>query len=320
MDYKDYYKILGVEKGASQEEIKKAYRKLAVKYHPDKNKGDRAAEEKFKEISEANNVLSDPQKRKEYDELGSNWSRYQRPGGAGGFDWTEFSRQHRGQQGQRGFDFGDVFEGAGSGRRGGGFSDFFQTFFGGGMFGGGERRAEHNAGAHLKAEMEIKLEHAYHGTAQIITLHEQPIRIRLKPGIEHGQTLKIKGKGEPGVFGGPAGDLYLKVLIAEDPNFTRKGDDLYANLPIDLYTALLGGKVTVNTLSGPVSMQLPELTPNGKVLRLKEKGMPRYNQEGQFGDLYVTVQVELPKQLSPEERELFEKLRGLNAHEYAGTT
>lgn len=321
MDYKDYYKVLGVAKGASQEEIKKAYRKLAVKYHPDKNKGDKVAEEKFKEISEANNVLSDPEKRRQYDELGSNWNRYQQTGGPGGFNWSEYARRQGGHQ-HRAYDFSEVFEGAspGGGGRRGGFSDFFQSFFGGGFEGGGRQAGSVNRGADLRAQMEISLQDAYQGATHQFNLDGQQLRIKLKPGIEDQQTLKLAGKGAPGLSGGPAGDLYLTINVKKHPDFERKGDDLYTHAKVDLYTAVLGGKVNIMTLSGPVNMQLPEATQNEKVLRLREKGMPRYNKPGHFGDLYVTIQVELPGKLSAEEKQLFEKLRSLNEHKYAGTT
>ena len=319
MDYKDYYKILGVSKTASQEEIKKAYRKLAVKYHPDKNKGDKAAEEKFKEISEANNVLSDPEKRKQYDELGSNWNRYQQTGGAGGFNWSEYARQQGGRTYQS-YDFGDAFEGAGrSGGGRGGFSDFFQSFFSGGFEGSSSRQSSAFRGQDLQTELGITLQQAYEGITHVMNVHGNQMRIKLKPGIEDKQTLKLKGKGAPGINGGPAGDLYLTVYVAKHPQFERRGDDLYLDLPVDLYTAVLGGKVNVSTLSGPVTMQLPELTQNGKVLRLRDKGMPKYNQPGQFGDLYVSVKVELPSQLSAEEKHLFEELKRLKEQKYAGT-
>lgn len=322
MDYKDYYKVLGVSKTASQEEIKKSYRKLAVKYHPDKNKGDKASEDKFKEISEAYNVLSDPEKRRQYDELGSNWNRYQQRGGPGGFNWSEYARQQGGGAYQQTYDFNDVFEGAGNGGgRKGGFSDFFQSFFGGGGFdpAGGGRQTAAFKGQDLQAEMAISLEDAYRGITHIMNVHGQQMRIKLKPGIEDKQTLKLAGKGAPGIHGGTPGDLYLTVYVGKHPQFERKGDDLYLDLSVELYTSILGGKVTVPTLSGPVNMQLPEGTQNGKVLRLREKGMPRYNKSGQFGDLYVRVQVELPVQLSAEEKQLFEKLKSLKEQKYAGT-
>lgn len=319
MDYKDYYKILGVSKAASQEEIKKAYRKLAVKYHPDKNKGDKTAEEKFKELSEANNVLSDPDKRRQYDELGSNWNRYQQTGGAGGFNWSEYARRQQAGRTYQSYDFGDAFGGGAKSSGRGGFSDFFQNFFGGGFEGAGSRQSAAFKGQDLQSEMAISFQDAYDGTTHVMSVHGEQMRIKLKPGIEDKQTLKLKGKGAPGVNGGQAGDLYLTIHVAPHPQFERRGDDLHTDLPVDLYTALLGGKITVNTMSGPVNMQIPALTQNGKVLRLREKGMPRYNQSGQFGDLYVRVQVELPSQLSNEEKQIFEELRRLKEQKYAGT-
>jgi curved DNA-binding protein len=321
MEYKDYYKVLGVEKTASQEEIKKAYRKLAVKYHPDKNKGDKAAEEKFKEISEAYNVLSDPEKRKQYDQLGANWNRYQQAGGeASGFDWSQYAGRGGGQR-QYEFegDFGDFFGGGGAG----GFSDFFQNIFGGGFAGaGGAGRADRSAGfkgQDLQASMEISLEEAYSGSTRSFTLEGRPLRIKLKPGIEDGQTLRLKGKGAAAP-GGQPGDLFLTIRVAEHPRFRREGYDLYTQVSADLYTAILGGKVTIPTLSGAVKLNLAPRTPNDKVLRLKGKGMPLYGRPAEHGDLYVTVKVELPQDLTAEEEQLFAKLRDLKQKKYAATS
>lgn len=321
MDYKDYYKILGVSKTASQEEIKKAYRKLAVKYHPDKNKGDKVAEEKFKEISEANNVLSDPEKRKQYDQLGSSWNQYRQAGGdPSGFDWSQYARQYGGGAGgqtQYEFqgDFGDFFAGGG-----GGFSDFFQNIFGGG-FGQGGRRSGATAfkGQDYKASIEISLEEAFSGTTRSFTIDGKQLRLKLKPGIEDGQTLRLKGKGAPGPQGGQPGDLYLTIQVAQSSQFRREGKNLYTTVEVDLYTAILGGKIIVPTLSGPVKLALAPHTPNDKVLRLKGKGMPEYGRPSELGDLYVTVKVELPQKLSAEEEELFRQLRDLKEKKYAGT-
>lgn len=320
MDYKDYYKTLGVSKTASQEEIKKTYRKLAVKYHPDKNKGDKAAEEKFKEISEAYNVLGDPEKRKQYDQLGSNWNQYRKAGGdPSGFDWSKYAGQNRGGQQQYEFqgDFGDFFGGGG---RGGGFSDFFQNMFGGGFGQPGGSYGPGSAGLKgqdYQASLAISLEEAYSGTTRSFAVNGKQLRIKLKPGIEDGQTLKLKGKGAPGPQGGQAGDLYLTIGVAEKPGFRREGKDLYTTATTDLYTAILGGKITVPALSGPVAVPLAPYTPNEKVLRLRGKGMPEYGKPEVKGDLYVTVKVELPKQLSAEEEDLFRQLKDLKQRKYA---
>ncbi len=323
MEYKDYYNVLGVAKAASQEDIKKAYRKLAVKYHPDKNKGDKVSEDKFKEISEAYNVLGDPEKRKQYDQLGANWSQYSKAGGdPNGFDWSRYSRQY-GNSGQAGYgfegDFGDFFGNTGGAGAGGGFSDFFQNIFGGG-FGGGRRSARTGGlkGQDFQASLDISLREAYSGAVRSFTISGQQLRIKLKPGIVDGQTLKLKGKGGPAPQGGQAGDLYLTIKIAESPQFKREGNDVRMDVPVDIYTAILGGKITVNTLSGTVNLSLPPRTSNEKVLRLKGKGMPLYGKAGQFGDLYVKVKVELPQDLTAEEEALFRQLKNLKSNKYAG--
>ncbi len=313
MEYKDYYKILGVSKKASQDEIKKAYRKLAVKYHPDKNQGNKAAEERFKEINEAYEVLADPEKRKKYDQLGANWKQYQDAGFAG---------QHFGFGGGRpGGARYYTFEGDPSDLfGGGGFSDFFKAFFGGGM-GGRFRQGGFDTngfgtgsydlpGSDLTGEMHISLQEAYHGTHRIVNLGDEKIRVKIKPGAYDGLKLRVRGKGEKG-RGGKAGDLYLTIRVDKDPVFTRKGDDLYVDLPVDLYTALLGGNVQVRTLDGLVKMQIPEGVRNGQMLRLKGKGMPVYGKHSLHGDLYARVQVVLPQKLSPEQKELLRKMKAL---------
>lgn len=304
MDYKDYYSILGVSKTASQADIKKAYRALAKKYHPDKNKGDKAAEDRFKDISEAYEVLGDENKRKQYDQLGANWRQYQNAGGPG----RGYQSYGGGQQGGGfgGFDADDMFGG-------GGFSDFFQQFFGGG-FGqqqaGGRGQQAHKANDY-EAEMDITLQEAYHGTARLLNLHNQQLRITTKPGVADGQVLRIKGKGAPAVRGGTPGDLYIKVSVKPDPNFERKGDDLYTSLPLDVFTCILGGDAQVQTLTGPLKLKIPAGTQPDKNLRLRGKGMPVYGKPDQYGDLYVKISVKLPGHLSTEERELLERLRDL---------
>jgi curved DNA-binding protein len=305
MEYKDYYKVLGVDKKASTEEIKKAYRKLAVKYHPDKNPGNKQAEEKFKEINEANTVLTDPEKRRQYDELGENW-KYAQQGGNGGFGG---SRTGAGQgRTYTSEEFEDIFGGGGGGS---GFSDFFESLFG--NRGGRSRTA---AGTNYRADLEISLQDAYQGAEKIFELEGQKLRIKLKPGITDGQVIKLKGKGGPGANGGSAGDLLITVKVAEDPTVRREGDDLHMEAPIDLYTAVLGGKASIRTLKGVIKIDIAKGTDSGKVLRLKGLGMPQYNTPGEFGNLYVKVQITVPKNLSERETELFKQLAQLNPSSY----
>ena len=306
MDYKDYYKILGVDKKASQDEIKKAYRKLAVKYHPDKNPGDEAAEEKFKEINEANEVLGDPEKRQKYDELGENWQHFQQGGGQGsGFDWSQWQQQPGGGR--------YYYEGGASDFGDEGFSDFFENIFGGMGGRGGQRRRAQGKGQDYEANMEITLEEAYHGTSRILQLQNQKIRINTKPGTQDGQKLRIKGKGAPGFNGGPAGDLFINVSVLPHSLYQRKGNDLIQKINVDLFTAVLGGKTEINTFSGPVKVTIPQGTQNDKTLRIKGKGMPLYGKKDQFGSMLVKININIPSNLSEEQKELFEKLRALEA-------
>ncbi|WP_242918845.1 DnaJ C-terminal domain-containing protein [Pontibacter liquoris] len=310
MDYKDYYKVLGVAKTASQAEIKKAYRALAKKFHPDKNKGDKAAEEKFKDISEAYEVLGDEEKRKQYDQLGANWRQYQNAGAGGQYG----GRPGGGFQGG-GYYEGDINDMFGGG--GGGFSDFFQQFFGGGSsagFGGqAQGRSRAQKGQDYQAEMDITLQEAHDGTSRLLTVNNQQLRITTKPGVADGQTLRIKGKGGPAAGGGTAGDLYINIHIQPDPRFVRQGDDLHTSMPVDMYTAILGGNAQVNTLAGQLKLKIPAGTQNGKTLRLRGKGMPHYGKADQYGDLYVKIDVMLPTNLSDEEKALLEQLRDKQA-------
>ncbi|CAN5211230.1 J domain-containing protein [soil metagenome] len=318
MEYKDYYKILGVDKNASQSDIKKAYRKLAVKYHPDKNQGNKEAEAKFKEISEANEVISNPEKRKKYDQLGANWKHYEQQGGPGP-EWSQ-GQQYRSPGGGSSFEFegnpNDIFGEAG------GFSDFFKSFFGGGFRSSGRtggNTAYSFKGQDYSAEIKISLEEAYQGTVRMIELNGQKLRIKIKPGIPDGQSLKIKGKGGSGANGGEPGDLFLKVLIENHPRYERKENSLYINLNIDLYDAILGSRQEVETFKGKVKINIPRSTESGKLLRLKGMGMPLYNQANTFGDLYVKIKVNMPKDLSQEEIDLFNKLKEINkkkSHSY----
>lgn len=297
MEYKDYYKTLGVSKTATAKEIKKAFRKLAVKYHPDKNQGDKAAEEKFKEANEANEILSNPEKRKQYDELGANWKNHQQ---ANSQSQSQGGRSYQGDPSQYYGNQGD-------------FSDFFEQMFNQGRQSGG--RNEAFTGQDLHGEMALTFEEAYFGTSRIIQLENQKIRITTKPGSKDGQTLKIKGKGMPRVKGGPKGDLYVKLSVVPDSRFKRKGNDLLVTLEVDAFTAILGGKAAVSSIKSNINLTIPAGTQPNQLLRLKGKGMPVYNKEGSYGDLLVKVDVQLPKKLTAEEKELFEKLQQLRTKE-----
>ncbi len=300
MDYKDYYKVLGVSKTATQDEIKKAYRKLAIKYHPDKNKGNKQAEEKFKEVAEANDVLSDPEKRRKYDELGNNWNRYQNYSqpGSGGYQQAYYNRGGSGQ----GFsgDLGDLF---GSG---GGFSDFFNMFFGGSSEARYTRQQE--KGANLQTHLELSLEEAFFGTSKIIDLGDEKIRLNIKPGIHDGQKLKVRGRGKKSSRASAPGDLYVIISLLPHPVFTRKDNDLYCKQGINISTAVLGGKISIPTLSGHVNMNIPAETDNGKTFRLKGMGMTDYDYPSVKGDLYVSVFINVPKNISQAEKDLYKKL------------
>lgn len=299
MDYKDYYSILGLDRKASQEEIKKAYRKLAVKYHPDKNQGNKTAEERFKEVSEAYEVLGDPEKRKQYDKLGANWKQYQDAGySQGPFGGASRGRRHT--YTRTGADYFD----------GGGFSDFFEAFFGRGRGttnGFGEDSFDFPPGD-LTGEISISLEEAYHGTERVIDLGGEKIKVKIRPGAYDGLTLRARGKGQKS-RSGKAGDLHLNIKVLDHPLYKRTGDDLHTEAFVDLFTALLGGKQEVNTLSGKININLKEGTPNGKIVRLKGKGMPVYGKPDQYGDLYVKLIVKLPEHLTPHQRQLLQKVK-----------
>lgn len=296
MEYKDYYKVLGVDKKATEADIKKAYRKLAVQYHPDKNPDNKQAEEKFKQVTEAYEVLSEAGKRKKYDELGENWNR-----GQAGFDGG--GRQGGGYHYEG--DINDMF----GGENQSGFSDFFEAFFGRSTKRGGQRGQQAYKGQDYESEMEITLEEAFQGTSRIIQVHEEKLRISVKPGAYDGQLLRIKGKGATGSSDQHRGDLYVRMRLKPHPVFTRKGDDLYTTQSIDLYTAVLGGDVLVSTLNGTVKVNAPAGTQNGKTFRIKGKGMPVSATPDKFGDLYIQLLVAIPVSLSDKEKQLFEQLQ-----------
>jgi curved DNA-binding protein len=306
MDYKDYYKVLGVSKDASAAEIKKNYRKLALKYHPDKNPGNKQAEEKFKELSEANEVLSDPEKRKKYDALGSDWRQYESQGaGQGGFDFSQWARQQGG-----GGRSGGGFYSSGGDSESSGFSDFFDQLFGGGF---GRRQSDDfprasRKGRDYEGQLTISLKDAYQGSETLITLDDEKLKIKIPAGVADGQVLRVKGKGGKGTRGAESGNLFLHVSVAPDPRYERKGDDLHTEIRVPLYTAVLGGQMEIGSLKGTYTLNIPAESQNGKVLRMKGLGMPAYGQKNKFGDLYLTIIVEIPQNLTNEERELFKKL------------
>ncbi len=334
MDFKDYYATLGVSKTASEKEVKQAFRKLARKYHPDVNPGDKTSESKFKEINEAYEVIGDPEKRKKYDELGSNWKMYEQAQRAGG------------RAGAGGFDpgqWGDVFGGAGSAGSTQGnyrtmtqeemrdlfgnedpFSDFFHAFFSGSgepqMRGSGGRAGSRTSrarqGRDVEHPIDLSFEDAYRGTMRRLSLkhdgHARTVDVRIPAGVGEGSRVRVSGEGEQGAGGGTSGDLYLRVHLTPDSRFERKGQDLHAKVRVPVTTAVLGGEAEVPSLSGkPIRLKIPPGTQNGQVFRLKAKGMPLVGKTDEFGDLYATVEAELPRQLTPEERAHYEALAKL---------
>jgi len=327
MDFKDYYSTLGVAKTATEKEIKQAYRKLARKHHPDVNPGDKAAEARFKDLTEAYEVLGDPAKRKKYDELGANWRAYEQAGASQGFDPRQSGAWNAnfGGGGPTGYrtmtqeEMNEMFGGENP------FSDFFQTFFGGGGGGGfageesrsrGRRGRGPRPGRDVENEIELGLEDAYNGAMRRLAIqhdgHTRTVDVRIPAGVGDGSRVRISGEGEQGSGGGQSGDLYLRVRLAPHPRFERKGRDLYTHVAVPLTTVVLGGDVEVPTLSGrTLRLKIPPNTQNGQVFRLKGHGMPVTGKSGEHGDLYATVDVELPKTLTPEQRKHFEALKEL---------
>ncbi len=318
MEFKDYYKVLGLEPDATADEIKRAYRKLALQYHPDRNPGDKEAEEKFKEINEAYQVLSDPEKRAKYDQMRQQYERWQRMGGApGGFDWSQFAGAGPGGVRVEFRDLDDLLGGVG------GFSDFFRTLFGFGGTGGGvaydfgpsARQATRGARARptepprYEHPITISLHEAYHGTTRHLEINGRRLEVKIPPGARTGTKVRLR-RAIP-LENGDYADLYLVVQVAPDPRFERQGDDLYTEVPVDLYTAVLGGEVKVPTLTGEVYLKIPPGTQCGQTFRLRGRGMPKLRNPRQHGDLYARAKVLVPKDLTPRERELFEELARL---------
>ena len=305
MNFVDYYQTLGISKTATEGEIKKAYRKLARKFHPDVNPNDKEANKKFQQINEANEVLSDAEKRKKYDQYGENWKHA---------DQYEAQRQ-QGQQGGQfggfgggGRGYGDYTYSGGGGE--GGFSDFFESLFGGG--GGRRSQPAKYRGQDFNAELELRLSAVYETHKQTVTINGKSVRLTIPAGVENGQVLRLKGMGGEGANGGPNGDLLITLSVNNDTSYKREGDDLYKTEEIDLYTALLGGEKTISTLSGKIKLKVNPETQNGTRLRLRAKGFPVYKKEGSFGDLYITWEVKLPTNLTDKQKELFEELSKLS--------
>jgi len=293
MDYKDYYKILGVPKAASEADVKRAYRKLARDHHPDRHPGDKKAEERFKEINEAYEVLGDAEKRRTYDQLGSRYQEWQRMGGdPRGFNW--------GQGNVRVEDLNDLF--------GGQFSDFFTSIFGGDAARG--RRANMR-GRDVEHNVEISLEEAFHGATLTFQKNGKNIEVKIPPGVKTGSRVRVAGEGGAGAGSGPKGDLYLVVNVRPHARLRRDGDDLTLEAPIDLYTAVLGGEVSVQTIDGALSLKIPPETQDGRTFKLRGQGMPHLGASKDRGDLLVKVHVRIPQRLSSEEKRLFSELARL---------
>lgn len=314
MDFKDYYACLGVSPDADDKTIKKAYQKLAKKYHPDVNPGDKAAEEKFKEATEAYQAISDPEKRRKYDELRQDYQQWKARGGRGDYNWDRWQTNPGGGGGytytMSPEDFAEMF--GGSGRAGGfdfggeGFSDFFSTLFGGlggagRGFAGGSSAARPRAGQDLEVEVQVTLEESYFGTTRVVRTGDKQIEAKIPKGVRTGSKVRLSGQGGPGISGGTAGNLYLIITVSPHSHFVREGDDLKSEIPVDFYRAVLGGEVNIRTFSGEVLLKIPPLYQGGKKFRLKGKGMPNLEKPTQQGDLFVEVSIKLPEDMSQAE-------------------
>ncbi|HOV93168.1 MAG TPA: DnaJ C-terminal domain-containing protein [Candidatus Kapabacteria bacterium] len=320
MEFKDYYKILGVSKNATIDEIKAAYKELAKKYHPDKNKQDPKAEEKFKEINEAYQVLSDKEKRAKYDNLGSEWNSYQSRGGSSeSFNWEQWFNQSSSRGKRKSRTVGDFFS------SGGGLSDFFEKIFGEGFAPSSYSQSQGyqrtpSQGEDLQTEVELSLEEAFKGTTRMLSVDSKKVEVRFKPGIQDGQVLKLPQLGRTGKYGGLNGDLYVTVKISPHPKLQRKGDDLFVDVWVDYLTMILGGSAKINTLSGPVKFDIPKFTQNTKVFKLSNQGLPNYNNPEKRGDLYVKLLAKLPESLTDSEILLIKELKELSKKQKKNNT
>ena len=285
MDYRDYYKILGVERKASEAEIRKAYRKLAMQYHPDRNPENKQAEERFKEINEAYQVLSDPQKRAHYDRLGSDYSNWQRRGAPGDFNWDQYGGFPGGTR-VNPDEMQDIF------------SDFFRTIFG---IRGEEPGSRHSQAQGYQQELEISLDEAYKGTTRVLQSNGKQKQVRIPAGVRTGSKVRVAGAGPNGL------DLYLIVDVKDDKRFERRGDDLHTTAKVSVFTAILGGEADVETLNGKVKLNIPAGTQPEQVFRLSGRGMPHVKNINEKGDLYVRLKVQIPKYLSAKQRELLDE-------------
>lgn len=297
MAFIDYYKTLGVDKNASKNDIKKAYRKLARKHHPDLNPNDKEAELQFKKINEANEVLSNEENRKKYDKYGENWQH--------GEAHEQAQREHR--ESQQNYQRTSGSQDFGNGE----YSDFFESMFGGGGSYGNNRSSARFRGQDFNATLQLNLKDVYTTEKRVLTVNGKNIRLTIPAGVTNGQIIKIKGKGGEGVNGGPNGDLLIEFNITNNTDFKRDGSNLYKTINLDLYKAVLGGEVTIDTFDGKVKLNVKELTQNDTRVKLKGKGFPKYKKDGEFGDLYITYTIKLPKKLSDKQKELFEELAKL---------
>ena len=302
MAFIDYYKILGVEKNADEKAIKNAYRKLARKYHPDLNPNDAEANKKFQQLNEANEVLSDPEKRKKYDKYGENWQH--------GEEYEQYTKQQQSRpRGGANSGAGQGFDFESFGDGGDDFSDFFQSMFGGAAGGARGRQQARYRGQDFNAELRLSLRVVNETHKQTLTVNGKQIRITIPAGVENGQTVKIAGHGGAGANGGPAGDLFITFLVTDDAEFKRSGSDLYKNVKLDLYTAVLGGELTIDTLGGKVKVKVKPESQNGTKVKLKGKGLPVYKKPEHFGDLYLTYDVQVPVNLTDKQKDLFTQLK-----------